>query len=253
MAKTISQAVALKYSPQVLEEGVTRATKLINGIGADPAIRYSMELGGMTEADIAEGSRLLMVVLTIPPLVAAERDTDDARAQRAATAELDAWDEPNFARYGAALRRLFPSVAIYVFHDLGPSTGASAVTGVATFLSRVDALEDGSDPTRAATKKDDKKAVELLAKRGLDAKERSRLAALVKTALRPTGVLPAPSELGAQRVEGRNAALVALRDWYEDWAATARTVLKKRAQLIRVGLANRKVRKEEPAPTPNPT
>src|SRR6185369_17475427 len=98
----------------------------------------------------------------------AAADTDAAKAQRAAVAELDEWDEPNFARIAAALHRHFPDAEAYVFQSLSPSTGVAAVAGVATLLTRLDALEKGSDSNRQATRKDDKKAIDLLDRRGLD-------------------------------------------------------------------------------------
>jgi hypothetical protein len=49
-------------------------------------------------------------------------------------------------------------------------------------------------------------------------------------------------------IQKRRERLVALRRWYEDWAATARAVVRKRQYLIRLGLGRRKRRadREEP-------
>jgi hypothetical protein len=235
-----------KYSDEVLEETPARAAKLLNGIGAEPVIRTLMhDPGKMTDDDIAEGGKLLLACWGQLPGAKVERDTEEARKQRAATAELDQWDEPNFGRYGAALRRRFPRAGEYVFHDLSASTGAAAVAGVATFLKRVEALEKGTDPGRQDTKKEDKKAVELLSTRGLDKAERARLAALVEVALAPTATLDPAPEHDAQRTEQRKSALTDLKDWYEEWASTARSVVKKRGYLIRMGLANRKMGKKD--------
>jgi len=157
---------------------------------------------------------------------------------RAALAEVDAWDEPNFARYGAALRRRFPSAHAYVFRDLKASTGSDAVAGVATFLARVKALAEGNDPARADQGKDDTKAVALLETRGLTKAERKRLEGLVKLALGPTEALEAlPAD---DAPDERLAKLAELKGWYDEWAATARAVVKKRVHLIRLGLAQRK-------------
>lgn len=239
-----------KYSSQVLEETPPRAAKLLNAIGAEPVIRTLMAQAGMTDEDIAEGGKLLLACWAQPPSVASNHDTPEAKLQRAATAELDQWDEPHFGRFSATLRRHHPSAGAYVFHNLTASTGAGAVAGVATFLNRVDVLEKGSDPARVEQKKDDKKAVELLASRGLDKKERARLGELVKVALQPTGSLPAAPEADAKREAAREAALTALKDWFEEWAASARAVVKKRGYLIRLGLANRKVAKKDKGTTP---
>lgn len=229
-----------KYSDEVLEETPGRASKLLNAIGAVPEIRTLMFQGGMTDEEIVEGGRLLVACWGDLPAPERDKDTEAAKRQRAATAELDQWDEPNFARYGATLQRHYPSVGAYVFHELSASTGSEAVAGVATFLKRLNALEDGSDPARKDTKKDDKKAVDLLADRGLSQKERARLAALVEVALGPTSTLAPAPEHDKKRKAERTKALVALKDWYEEWATTARSLIKKRVYLIRMGLANRK-------------
>jgi len=236
-----------KYSDEVLEETPARASKLLNAIGAVPEIRTLMGQGGMTDADIAEGGKLLLACWGHLPTPEREQDTEAAKRQRAATAELDQWDEPNFTRYGATLRRHYPSAWEYVFHELSASTGSEAVAGVAMFLKRLKALEEGSDPARKESKKEDKKAVALLGDRGLPPEERKRLSDLVDVALEPTSTLDPEPEHDKKRKAERVKALVALKDWYEEWAATARALIKKRAYLIRMGLANRKKpKKPEP-------
>lgn len=239
-----------KYSKQVLEETPPKATKFLGAIGAEPVIRTLMEQGKMTDEHLNEGVQLLVTCLGQLPSPLAQKDTPEARQQRAATAELDQWDEPNFARLGATLRRHFPSAEAYLFFNLAASTGALAVLGVATLLTRIDALENGSDPARADSKKDDKKAVELLAERGLDKQERLRLSALVDLALRPTTTIELVNDTQLARDTQREAALTALKDWYEEWSTTARVVVKKRAYLIRMGLASRKSAKGEGSGAP---
>jgi hypothetical protein len=226
----------MAYSAQILEITPDKATRLLSGIGAVATIRTLLAEAGMTDQAIIEGRDLLFACLAAPRGVSAAQDTDDARAQRAAKAELDQWDEPSFGRFGATLRRHHPGAEAYVFD--------AAVHGVATFLTRIDALEAGTDPDRSGTKKDDKKAVELLATRGLDKAERARLRELVEVALGPTAKLPdGPAN---QTPEQRVQALTRLREWYDEWAATARAVVKKKSYRIRLGLANRKVGVRKP-------
>jgi hypothetical protein len=237
----------MAYSSEVLEATPDRATRLLSGIGAVPTIRTLLAEAGMTDQAIIEGREYLLACLAAPRGVAAEVDTDDAKTQRASVAELDQWDEPSFGRFGATLKRHHPSAGTYVFADLSASTGVAAVHGVATFLTRIDALEGGTDPDRQATKKDDKKAVELLATRGLDKAERARLRKLVNVALGPTTTLP--SHASAQTPEERIKALTTLREWYEEWAAAARAVVKKKSYRIRLGLATRKAAVRKPKST----
>jgi hypothetical protein len=232
----------MEYSDEVLEKTPERATKFLTGLGAVATLRTLLAEAGMADDDIIEGRTLLLACLAAPiPRVVV--DTEGAKAQRAAVAELDEWDEPNFARYSATLRRHHPDAGEFVFKELSASTGVAAVNGVATFLSRVAALASGSEAERKATRKEDKKAVELLAKRGLDEEERARLQALVDVALGPTAPM-VPSEAAAAGDENRRKALTALKDWYEEWSTAARAVVKKRGYLIRLGLATRK------SPTP---
>jgi hypothetical protein len=232
----------MAYSSEVLEATPERATRLLSGIGAVATIRTLMFQAGMTDPVIIEGRDLLLDCIAAPRGIIAAVDTDGAKAQRASVAELDQWDEPGFGRFGATLKRHHPSAWSYVFAGLSASTGVAAVHGVATFLKRIDALEGGTDPDRHDTKKDDKKAVELLATRGLDKAERARLRKLVDVALGPTETLPEVS--AGQTPEERMKALTKLRAWYDEWAAIARAVVKKKSYRIRIGLANRK------SPTP---
>jgi hypothetical protein len=243
--------MAIIYSDEVLEATPERTTKLLSGIGAVATIRTLLHEGGMNDDDIIEGRELLMACLAAPRGNAAPNDTADAEAQRAAAAALDEWDEPNFPRYQATLERHAPDVAAYVFFELAASTGAKATQGVATFLERLDALEHGTDPARAKSRKTDKKAIELLAKRGLTKEERARLVALVNVALGPTSVLPDGADAGQEARAARRDKLVELRQWYDEWATAARALVRKRGHLIRLGLAQRKVKaKPEPVAPP---
>lgn len=229
------------FTPETLEETPARVAKFLLGIGAVATIRTQLAAAGMAADDLLEGRKLLLACLAEPERMTPVVDSEDAQATRAAVAELDAWDEPNFARYGAALKRRFPSAHAYVFRDLKASTGSAAVTGVATFLARVKTLADGSDPARAEQVKDDAKAVALLESRGLTKGERKRLEALVKLALGPTEALESlPAD---DTPDERYAKLAELKGWFDEWAATARVVVKKRMHLIRLGLAQRKMGK----------
>lgn len=226
----------IAYSEEILEEAPARVARFLQGVAAVPTVRTLLAQAGMGQADLEEGRSLLLQALAIPLPMAPDLDTDEARRQRAAVAELDAWDEPNFARFGAALRRRNPSVHGYLFNDLKSARGADSVRVVATFLARVEALATGSDGARAFSRDDDLRGVELLAARGLHAAERQRLQQLVELALGPTSPLPdRPALDDAERLR----ALGELKAWHDEWATTARAVVKRRADLIRLGLASR--------------
>src|SRR5205807_1567213 len=145
--------------------------------------------------------------------------------------QLDAWDEDGFRRIRAALERLHPDAAAFVFAGgLQASTGAEAVVGVATLLDRLDGLEDGGD--RKATRKADHAALATLEQRGITKHERARLRVLVKSA-QTLGHAEAPAAEAAP--SDRERALGELYRWHKDWSETARSVVKKRAHLITLG------------------
>lgn len=240
-------AFAQDFTDETLEHTPEDVTRLLAAIGAVPEIRTALAAQNMMDDDILEGRTLLLDCLAMPATPSVGKDTDAARRARAATAEIDAWDEPNFARYQAALGRHFPSAGMYVFNELAPSRGSQAVQGVALFLARLDALEQGSDPSRADSRDGDQQAIALLAKRGLDAGERKRLSSLVQVALGPTPALAASQSAHS----GRRDALLKLKLWYNEWATVAHATIHKRSHLIRLGLATRHLNAPT-APSPAP-
>ncbi len=145
-----------------------------------------------------------------------------------------------------------------MFRDLAAATGTAAVQGVATFLLRVDGCElaghggkhaDASVVTAAegfvgAPAEACRGAVALLAQRGLDRDERTRLAGLVRVALGNTASMDERPAEESSRLARRREAQRALKAWFEEWSSTARAVVPQRGHLIRLGLAKRK------SPTP---
>jgi hypothetical protein len=223
-------STASALSRQTLDETPARVLAFLRGVGTSAVIRAALASRGYAPDDHAEGWEFLH-------RVAGYRDgkvapAGDAEAQKAIAA-LDAWDEPTFRVSRAALERLHPAQAAFVFQNLEPATGAGAVLSVKTFLDRLDALE--GSPDRKGTRKADHAALETLAKRGVTKDERTRLRALAEIAQGfGAEAKPDPS------AEARQADLIALRAWYDDWSETARSVITRRDHLIRLGLAKRK-------------
>jgi hypothetical protein len=221
------------FTDETLLSTPERATSFLAAIGAVPEIRTALEQqGGMTDDDIREGCNKLMDCLAAPAPRRQEMDTPEAKKVRGAVVEIDAWDEPNFGRAEAALRRYYSAAADYVFDDLTTSRGVESVRGVATFLTRVKALDEGSDSRRAATRAEDKKAVELLARRGITPDVRKHMQQLVDVALGPTPSLATREEADDSV---RREKPQTLKLWYDDWTATARALIRKRTHLIRRG------------------
>lgn len=227
--------VAATVSRETLEQTPDRVLPFLRAIGTRPPIMALMNARGYTGEDHKEGWNLLHAVSGY--IEGAAPETIDVKV-RDAIAELDRWDEDGFRVVRASLGRRHPEQAAFVLEGIGPSVGPAAVTGVNTLLERLDALE--KSPKRKDTRKRDHAALETLAKRGLDEKERARLAHLVRVAQSLSDVAPADDAGRAKRDQHHLEALIALRAWYEEWSELARVAVKRRDYLILMGLARRK-------------
>jgi hypothetical protein len=235
-----------EISNEVLQRTPERALPFLRGIGTNAQIRNALAAAGYTEAEHAEGWKLLLAVSGFTPARAPVASVDDAKA-RAVIAELDAWDESGFRRIHAALGRLHPQVDAVLFDGISSGSGAASVVAISTLLDRLDGFEKGT--------KAEKAAMATLDKRGIDASERQRLRALIEVAKQaklPVDFVPPPPENVEQTEKLRE-----LYVWYRDWSETARAVVRRRDHLQLLGLARRKRAKrgaaEEPfAPVPAP-
>jgi hypothetical protein len=138
----------------------------------------------------------------------------------------------------------YPAQHRFLFNKLAPATGAKAVVGMKTFLSRVAKLASGVATKNAAA---DRLADKLLIERGLTAVRRKELAGWVKTAMSLSSDTGADEHETAEaaREAARSKALMALRAWFEEWSEITRNVVTRRDYLIRRGLAEMK-RPEKP-------
>ncbi|MFO0577794.1 MAG: hypothetical protein U1A78_27625 [Polyangia bacterium] len=243
------------YSRQVMEEAPSRVLQFLGGVGTSVLIRGALAKVGYTDKDHQEGWSLLHRASGYD---SPATDPEVDRAAADAIAELDAWDEPNFRLARAALERRFPEQAGFLFAGLEPAAGAAAVLSVRTFLDRLDALEGkakGRDHKDGARKQADAAAVALLSGRRITGEERARLRRLVAVAEKGAAPDAQQEKLAAAseaQAEARLQALVDLRAWYDEWAETARVIIKRRDQLIRLGLARRRSAEDGPEPEPEP-
>lgn len=240
------RATMVQFSDEVLEETPPKVTTLLLASNAVPIICTALAKAGITAARLQHGCELLLACIAQPIPGVVPVDTEAAAAKRQAVAEIDAADEPVFARCRAPLEHNYASACEYLFQDLTASQGPQSVRGMATFLARVSALESGTDPQRAASREQDRKAIEVLAERGFDKAWRSRMDEKVKMALAPAPPLP---DLEPPDPAERRRRLTELKVWFDDVAGTARAVITKRSHLIRMGLAHRRPSKPaEPEP-----
>lgn len=234
-----SEAALLATSRQTLDQTPARVLLFLQGISTKNTIRAQLRARGYTRKVHARGWRLLQATGGF-----FEDDTDnedsgeaDDTAVRNAITEIDAWDEPGFRIINASLRARHPAQHTFLTRSLKPGTGAEAVSTVATLLDRLDALE--SSPDREPTRQADHAALATLAERGIDKAERKRLRSLVDRAQAFDEHFDDPAKQ-AENEKRMREARVELRLWFEEWSEIARVTLKRRVELIRLGLASRR-------------
>lgn len=237
-------------SREVLRDTPFRVLQFLRGAGMWRSIRHVLEEHGYMPAEHDLGWRLLMASMSS----ATARDGDLMAPTRDAVSELADVESPLFRSSRAALDRLHPEQGELVFHNLEPAGGAGAVASVALFLERLDALE--SDPNRAQTREADQAALQTLAVRGVGPDKRAQLRRLVDVAMNVSGV---GADSVDEATDGPEFArhqrdLLALYAWYVDWAAVAKAYIRRREQLVRLGLGRRRKRKgADEATTPTTT
>jgi hypothetical protein len=238
----------LKVSRQTLEQTPGRVLTFLRALGTSAPMRAKMLARGYTEEEHKTGWRLNQEVGGYfegepPPAYVEDEEVGES------IDAVDAWDEDGMRIVNASLRARHPAQHSYVMRGLKASTGIEAVVGVSTMLDRLDALE--SAPEREGTREADHAALATLAKRGIDKAKRQRLRALVDKAKSFADTAgPLEREAFERRVR---ASMIKQRLWFEEWSEVARSVFKRRDQLIRLGLASRRTRRPGPEePTGGP-
>lgn len=217
---------ASEPSDWALRDLAARVAKFLYAIATNVSLRGEMQSAGYTPADHAEGLALLQVACEY-------RDNGYDRAEdaaaKAAEAELVTWASANVGRYRAAVERLCPE-HLTLFAQLEWRTPAEAVLAVDKLLRRLSDL-----PWRPPSM-----VRRLLERRGLTATERTRLQALVDAAKGAN--VPGGGDLDAlERTEAgaTSPEVLALYNWYADWVATARAVVRRKDWLGSMGVVRR--------------
>jgi hypothetical protein len=214
----------------------------MRAIGTVMPIRAAMEEHGYSEAVQDEGWGLLQKTCTYSRGRTPELINQEVRG---AIVAIDQKDEDIFHLVGASLTRHHPAQAAFVLDGIGPQVGSSSVLNMAILLDRLDALEAG--PEREATRAEDHAALATLSSRRMNKQRREELRALVVLA-KSAPSAPDPDKPVRERTEKeRQASLIELRAWYEEWSAIARVCVKRRGYLQMLGLATRRRRSAEKA------
>ena len=229
---------------KVLEQIPGKALTLLKGIAGNAEIRMLMLASGYDPAAQKQGFELLEAAAGFG---GGDDTFDGTNPSGAAINAVSAWLSPSFDRIQAALEHLHPKQGEYVFKGLANVSGVASVVATSVMLDRLDDLAGtgkGAD-ARKATADEDKKAMATLAARGFDAKSLADVRAKVEVAHAAAATAAAPVPLDEQE-----ARLVALKAWYDDWATTAHALIKKRSDLIKLGLAHRVSHAADPEPAP---
>ena len=225
------------------ENALGRALQFLRAVGTDASIMEALKQTGFSEAAQKQGwSLVLTAYAATGPAVTSITEAPLTEA----TDKVESWQNAMFVRANAALGRLHAEQNAFVFTNLEPGSGIAAVPAVATFLDRLDALE--SSPERKSSRKADHAALDTLSERGITKDARKEMRDLVKW-IESNQAQP----LATHKQSPREAALVAVYEWVQDWTDCARTVITRRDQLIRLGIGKRRPRKQDVAPAPEPT
>jgi hypothetical protein len=171
-----------------------------------------------------------------------------------AIAACETWQNTGLVRVRAMLQLRFPEQATFMFHDFVPGTGTAAVLNVSSFLERRQQLDDGAE--RKASRKVDHQALALFDELGVTTASVKELEGRVETAQQVVTVTAVESPADATATK-RDVTLHKIYAWITAWSEMARTVITRRDQLIRLGIAKRRVAKTKttvvpatPAPPP---
>jgi hypothetical protein len=219
-----------------ISRDISRGSAFLGTLSRAPHIRRILAERGYTNEVHQTGWSYYLEVMGWRPEPVPVVGVSELEQERAIV-ELDQWDGPNFTIARAALHHLHPAQEIYVFDNLVAAQGAAAVGTVKTYLTRVQALRDGTDPNRTSTREGDRAAVATLETRKVAGAELERhLMGLIETATTAAPIAPEPEEDPGeyQQAAGR------LHAWLTDWRETARAVITRRDYLIRLGLVTRK-------------
>ena len=233
-----------------------RVLKLLLGL-RNRKVASSLAARGFGKDDLQEGLALLRAVTDVSLDALPPASSDPAIVQ-----QIDRWENEWFPVANATLLRRHPEIHARVFLNLSQTEGAAVVVSVSTFLERIAELPRAESGYGQAGKD----ARKLLARRGLTPKvidEAKALLEQVATIEAEPAELPDLEEERTRLAEAEDAMWA----WYLEWAEIARTAIKDRALLRRLGfLASTPSRRRStavdeddaedtgsPSPVPSPT
>jgi hypothetical protein len=218
-----------------LKAGPQRLLKFLEGV-AEPAIRAQFAPLGWSDERLEEAWSLLNELKAASQIPVAPVPDPVADA----IASCEAWQATGLIRARAMLQLSFPEQAAYMFHDFEAGKGTAAVLNVSTFLQRRQAIESGVD--RKGNRKADHDALLVMEETGVTKEVLKKLHASVDTV---QTVAEAPTQHLLDADTRRLDVLRKIHAWITAWSEMARTVITRRDQMIRLGIAKRRARKSK--------
>jgi len=229
-----------------IKRDILNGTPFMITMSHSSPIRYIMKERGYTDEEHATGWNMLY------RLMSNRRPWDEVyNGLKEVVAELDRWDNSNFAYARAALEHHFPEQAEYIFKELRAKYGARSLLVIKTFLERIRTLREGLDPHREEGREADRAAVRLLEARNIVGPEiERRLDELIERSMNLPSEPDGDENPFAMDEAAYQELAVAFHAWLKDWRRTARAAIRNRSYLIRLGLTKPRMKKPAPAPEP---
>ncbi|MCX4247982.1 hypothetical protein [Paraliomyxa miuraensis] len=204
-----------------------RVLKLLLGL-RNKKIASALASRGFGKEDLEEGLSLLRGVTDVSLAVLPPRSPNPAVIE-----QLDRWENEWFPVANATLLRHYPEIHARVFLNLSQTAGAAVVISVGTFVERVAELTRAEGGHGQAGKD----ARKLLQRRGLTPAVIAEAKELLEQV---SSIEDEPAEL--PDLEEENARLAEAEDamwaWYLEWSEIARSAIKDRNLLRRLGFLN---------------
>jgi hypothetical protein len=229
-----SQAEELLHSTTI-DRALASGAKLLRGLAINPRARSILADVGYTDEEHARGWNNYVTLMGSERPVSTAVIAPDAKA---AVDQIDSADESLFKLTRFSLQTRYPEQCSKLFDGLRAQTGYSAVIGMETFLTRIQALREGS-PT-------DQAAAELLRRRKLLSEERENE---LLRAIQVAKGLNVPAAPRLTEDAGYQQAAREFVEWVREWRGIASIVITRRDDRIMLGLAKRRTHKSVQAPT----
>lgn len=226
----IAATAASDVNETTLKLAPARLLTFLQGV-ADPAIRAQFAPLGWSEQRVEEAWSLLHDLRAASVITASPEPDPVVEAM----ASCEAWQATGLIRARAMLQLTHPEQATFLFHDFVAGKGTEAVLNVATFLERRHALDKSTE--RKSTRTADHGALAVIEQTGTTKETLKDLQAMVDTV---QSVAPAEAAPATDADAERLATLRKIYAWLTAWSEMARTVVTRRDQLIRLGLAKRR-------------